>query len=91
MKMKIAVTAVILLLVATLVVVITTKPTSQEEKNAKERIRKYTIVRDEEKLITEILSYRYNAATIRSKMQPAPKIVPKPALPPVIVEPKVKE
>jgi len=87
MKMKIAVTAVILLLVAALVVVVTTRPTSQEEKDSKERIRKYEIVRDEEKLIAEILTYKYNSATIRSKMQPAPKIVPKPASPP----PEVKE
>ena len=90
MKMKIVVTAVILVLVATLVVVITTKPTSQEEKNIRADIKKLTLIRDKDKLMAEILSYRYNAATIRSKMQPAPKMVPKP-LPPVIVEPKVKE
>jgi len=91
MKMKIAVTAVILLLVVALVVVVTQKPTSQEEVDTKEEIKKLTIIRDREQLVAEILTYRYNAATIRSKMQPAPKIVPKPALPPVIVEPKVKE
>ena len=89
MKMKIAVTAVILLLVAALVVVITTKPESQEEKDTKEEIKKLTIIRDREQLVAEILTYRFNAATIRSKMQPAPKIIPNP--PPVKVIPEPKE
>lgn len=78
MKMKIAVTAVILLLVAALVVVITTKPESQEEKDTKEEIKKLTIIRDREQLVAEILTYRYNAATIRAKMAPAPKPIPQP-------------
>jgi len=77
------VTAVIVLLVVALAPVKPVEP----EKDIKGRIKQLKLVLEEQKLITEILQLRYDAAVIRAKFTPAqPEPAPQPALPPQIKE-----
>jgi len=79
------VTAVIVLLVVALALV-SVKPV-EPEKDIKGRIKQLKLVLEEQKLITEILQFRYDAAVIRAKFTPAqPEPAPQPALPPQIKE-----
>ena len=67
------VTAVIALLVVALVLMAQRGYVSQNERAAKARIKQYKIVLDEQRLITEILTLKYDAAVIQSKYQPTQK------------------
>jgi len=79
------VTAVIVLLVVALALV-SVKPV-EPEKDIKGRTKQLKLVLEEQKLITEILQLRYEAAVIRAKFAPAqPEPAPQPALPPQIKE-----
>jgi len=79
------VTAVIVLLVVALALM-SVKPI-EPEKDIKGRIKQLKLVLEEQKLITEILQLRYDAAVIRAKFAPAqPEPAPQPALPPQIKE-----
>lgn len=79
------VTAVIVLLVVALALV-SVKPI-EPEKDIKGRTKQLKLVLEEQKLITEILQLRYDAAVIRAKFTPAqPEPAPQPALPPQIKE-----
>jgi len=79
------VTAVIVLLVVALALV-SVKPI-EPEKDIKGRTKQLKLVLEEQKLITEILQLRYDAAVIRAKFAPAqPEPAPQPALPPQIKE-----
>jgi len=79
------VTAVIVLLVVALALV-SVKPI-EPEKDIKGRTKQLKLVLEEQKLITEILQLRYEAAVIRAKFAPAqPEPAPQPALPPQIKE-----
>jgi len=79
------VTAVIVLLVVALALV-SVKPI-EPEKDIKGRTKQLKLVLEEQKLITEILQLRYDAAVIRAKFAPTqPEPAPQPALPPQIKE-----
>lgn len=49
---------------------------SQTERQIKNRIKQYKLVLEEQQLITEIVTVRYEAALIQAKLQPAPPVVP---------------
>ncbi len=71
MKWKtILVTAVIVLLVVALGIMASRVLVSQDARNIGKRIGMYEIVRDEQALITEILTLRYEAALIQAKFNP---------------------
>jgi len=73
MKWKtVLVTAVIVLLVVALGIMASRVLVSQDTRIIKKRIKMYEVVRDEQKLITEILTLRYDAALIQAKFNPAP-------------------
>lgn len=44
----------------------------QSEKDIQNRISQYELVKEEQQLITDILTLKYEAAVIQSKFQPAP-------------------
>lgn len=51
----------------------------EPEKDIKTRIKQYKLVKEEQQLITDILTLRYDAAVIQAKFkpaQPAPQPVP---------------
>lgn len=66
------VTAVIALLVAALILMAQKVFVSQDERATKARITQYKIVLEEQRLITEILTLKYDAALVRSKFNPVP-------------------
>ena len=71
MKWKtVLVTAVIVLLVVALGIMASRVLVSQDARAIKKRINMYEIVRDEQQLITEILTLRYDAALIQAKFNP---------------------
>ena len=71
MKWKtILVTAVIVLLVVALGIMASRVLVSHDARNIGKRIGMYEIVRDEQALITEILTLRYEAALIQAKFNP---------------------
>ncbi len=71
MKWKtVLVTAVIVLLVVALGIMANRVFVSQDARIVKKRIKMYEIVRDEQALITEILTLRYDAALIQAKFNP---------------------
>ncbi len=72
------VTAVIAILVVALALMAGRVFVSQDARIVKKRIEMYEIMRDEQALITEILTLRYDAAVIQSKFKPAPKQSPPP-------------
>lgn len=76
------VTAVIALLVVALVLMTQRGIVPQGERETKNRIRQYKIVLEEQRLITEILTLKYDAAVIQSKFKPAPEQ----SLPPGTIE-----
>lgn len=86
--------AVMIVLIALLVVVLillarsAVEPQSAKDMRViKSRIKELKVVLEEQKLITEILQLRYDAAVIRAKFAPAqPEPAPQPALPPQIKE-----
>lgn len=50
---------------------------SKDELDIKGRISQYKLIREEQELITDILTLRYDAAVIQAKFKPAPpRIVP---------------
>lgn len=69
----IVVLVVMALLVAALIVVVKRKLVPPEEKMTLERIRQYKILRQEQQLIVEILQFKYDAAVLQAKFQPAPQ------------------
>lgn len=67
------VTTVIVLLIAALFLVVRSKSLkTNEELSIEGRIKQYKLIRDEQELITEIMTLRYEAALIRSKINPVP-------------------
>lgn len=64
------VSAVIALLVAAVVVL--TMQAFGPQSDIKNRIKKYELVLEEQQLITEILTLKYEAVVIQSKFKPAP-------------------
>lgn len=74
--------AVIVLLVVVFVLILTRDKQPQAERDTLSRIEQYEIVAEEQRLVTEILRLRYEAALIQQKFNPAPQ----PALPPQIQE-----
>lgn len=72
MKWKtVLVTAVIALLVVALVLMAQRSFVSQEIRVVENRIKQYEIIAKEQRLITEILTLKYDAAVIQSKLKPA--------------------
>jgi len=77
------VTAVIVLLVVALGLMVLRNSESQAERDTRGRIRQYEIIAKEQRLITEILKLKYDAALIQSKSQSAPQRPPNnPNVPP---------
>jgi len=73
MKWKtVLVTAVIVLLVVALGIMASRVLVSQDTRAIKKRIKMYEIVAKEQRLITEIVTLRYDAALIQAKFNPAP-------------------
>lgn len=72
-------TVVVILLVAMLIPII---KNHWETRAIRSRIAKFELIWQEQKLATDILKARYDAAVIQSKFNPAP---------PAIEPPKVKE
>lgn len=66
------VTTVIVLLIAALCLVGSKFLKTDTELSIKGRIKQYKLIRDEQELITEIMTLRYEAALIRSKINPVP-------------------
>ena len=90
----IVVTAVMVLLVVILVLLSVKAFEPQTIRDMKNRTKNGKLVLEEQKLITEILKLRYEAAVIKAKFQPVPRSVPKPVLPeklPVIPPPQENE
>jgi len=65
------VTAVIVLLVVALGLMLLRNSESQAERDTRGRISQYEMIAKEQRLITEILTLKYDAAVIQSKFQPA--------------------
>lgn len=65
------VSVAIALLVAALVVLTLRVSGSQSERDIKNRISQYKLVKEERQLITDILTLKYEAAVIQSKFQSA--------------------
>lgn len=77
MKLKtVLVTAVIALLVVVLVFL--SVKAFEPHKDIKGRIKQYELVKEEQQLITDILTLKYEAAVIQSKFKPAPQPTPAP-------------
>lgn len=72
-------TAVIALLVVVLALVVFKIIEPQTQRDIRTRIKQYEIVAKEQRLITEILTLRYEAALIQAKFKPQQR----PAQPPV--------
>lgn len=68
------VTVVIALLVVALVLMALKGITPQIERETKNRIRQYNLVLEEQRLITEILTLKYDAAIIQAKFNPVPDV-----------------
>ena len=64
------VTAVIALLVVALFVMGLKSLDTKGEQTIKERIKQYTLIRDEQLLITDIWTLRYEAAVMQAKFNP---------------------
>ena len=83
-------TAVIVLLVVVLIVVLIVLAQKaiepQDEREIKAQNKSYKLVLENQKLITEILNLRYEAAVIQAKFKPAPQPAPLPVLPPQVKE-----
>ena len=71
-------TAVIALLVVVLVLMSVKVFGPQSARDIKGRIKQYKIVKEEQQLITEILTLKYEAALIQAKFKPA---APRPSPP----------
>lgn len=82
----IVVTAVMVLLVVILILLSMKALEPQATREMKNRTKNYRLVLEEQKLITEILKLRYEAAVVKAKFQPVPRPAPKPVLPPVLPE-----
>lgn len=81
-KANILTAAIALLVAMTLLLVVkeiersvTKSIEPQPTKEIKSRISQYELVKEEQQLITEILTLRYEAAVIQSKFKPAPQPV----------------
>jgi len=79
----IVVTIVVLLWIATVIVLVKrpwgdVAPEVDNVKLAQARIAELKVVLEEQRLITEIITLRYDAAVIQSKLQPAPQPAPAP-------------
>ena len=79
-------TAVIVLLVVVLIVLAQKAIEPQDEREIKAQNKSYKLVLENQKLITEILNLRYEAAVIQAKFKPAPRPAPLPVLPPQVKE-----
>lgn len=66
------VTAVIVLLVVALCLVGCKFLATDAEQSIKERIEQYKLIREEQQLITDIMTLRYDVAVIRAKYGPIP-------------------
>ena len=73
MKWKtVLVTAVIVLLVVAMGLMTARSLVSQEIRDMKNRIERYKLIEEEQQLITDIVTLRYEAALIQAKFNPAP-------------------
>ena len=73
MKLKtVLVTAVIVLLVVAIALMAERSLVSQVERDTEKRIRQYRMIEEEQRLITSIVTLRYEAALIQAKFNPAP-------------------
>lgn len=70
----ILVTVVIVLLIAALCLVGSKVLKKDTELSIKGRIKQYKLIRDEQELITDIVTLRYEAALIRAKFNPVPDV-----------------
>lgn len=78
MKWKTVLVTVVLVLLVVALALLSYKA-FEPEKDIKTRIKQYKLVKEEQQLITDILTLRYDAAVIQAKFkpaQPAPQPVP---------------
>ncbi len=68
----ILVTAVIVLLVAILGWMVLTNLETQATKDTKGRIKQYKLIREEQEMIRDILTFRYETSLLQAKFKPAP-------------------
>lgn len=84
------VTAVIVLLVVVLALLSVKAFEPQEKRDIIGRTKQYKLLLEEQKLITEILKLKFEAAVIKAKFSPAPQPAPQPVPQPAPL-PQVKE
>ena len=83
---NIGLTALIVLLVVVLALLAFRALEPQAERDLKNRIKQYKVIKEEQQLACDILKLKYEIAVIQSKFTPAP--VPNR---PVVEAPQVKE